>query len=282
MRGPVSQCPQGVPLLEMIEGSGEISMVDLVFLKTAVKKQQAKAKLPIAKAQAKAKLDAAKAQARLQQLKRRHPSPPKPPQFVHDDAVSRKLDKYCEDKAMCVTRERPRKTIEAIAVQLQADQNDVDKWRAKARIDAIARSCDGSLDSIKRGYRCFEACARQVLRKAGNFLPPSLDDLLTWSVCFRNATTFGNYLCYLRVRCLLVRDRVAVFSDPAIRRAKTGIAKRHGFVRRPPMFLQQDIARLLLAQSKANSLEVYGLLWLVSYVFLLRVPPHCMCRMGNP
>ena len=59
--------------------------------------------------------------------------------------------------------------------------------------------------------------------------PPSVDDLLAWSMLFRHPTTLSNYLDYLKLVCMLVRKSTSVFDDPAAKRAKRAIAKRVSF-----------------------------------------------------
>ena len=59
-------------------------------------------------------------------------------------------------------------------------------WAEKARIDAIMDGCKKSMPSVRSGVRCYIAFAKVLLRKRfGDIFPPSVDDLLVWSTCFR-------------------------------------------------------------------------------------------------
>ena len=53
------------------------------------------------------------------------------------------------------------------------------------------------------------------------YYPPKLEELLAWARLFRCARTYGNYLAYARVGCLLVKadDTVvlAVVQWPCVR-----------------------------------------------------------------
>jgi len=81
------------------------------------------------------------------------------------------------------------------------------------------------------------------------------------------------------------------FSDSALRRAKMAIQKRGGFEPREPMFLRLAVVRqLVVAAHESNDIADYvlSMLYLVSYIFLLRVPSEaipiahgCIGLLGN-
>ena len=55
----------------------------------------------------------------------------------------------------------------------------------QARLEAMRGSCKDSIKSVKSGIRCYLAFATHVLKKEGNKLPPTVNDLLRFSASFR-------------------------------------------------------------------------------------------------
>ena len=182
------------------------------------------------------------------------------------------LAKFRKHESDFVTRSGPRKTIDQLHVEL-ASQSARDEWLAGARTDAILGGCAGSIDSVKSGNRCFQAFALKVLGKTTGFLPPSLDELLAYSVTFRCDETFSNYLTHLKIGCMLESKPIEVFKEGALKRAKNAIRKRRGFRKRSKMFIQHDVVRKLMVQCDVDDVNLqWGMLFLITYVFLLRLP----------
>ena len=89
---------------------------------------------------------------------------------------------------------KPRTSIEHLSRQFE-EGFDRQDWIGRARIAALLGACPKSKASFKSGVRCYIAFAMQVLAKCREeVLPPSVDDLLAWSMVFRCADTFSNYL----------------------------------------------------------------------------------------
>ena len=117
-----------------------------------------------------------------------------------------------------------------------------------------------------------------MLHKSGLGLPPSIDDLLAFSGCFRSVGTFSNYLSYVKVGCLLIGAETSAFYDTALQRAKRSIAKRFGFKQRPKMFVQQNRIKDIMVMCDVEDVDLsWGMLFLVTYVFLLRLPSEAGC-----
>ena len=172
----------------------------------------------------------------------------------------------------------PRKAINSLSKSLTTDAARV-AWLERARVAALTDSCSASMPSVQSGLRCWEAFASKVLGKPRGSLPPSLNELMAWSVMFRCAQTFSNYLGYVRLGCLLENCCASVFSDPALARAKMSITKRNRFSSREKMFLQHDTVSRMLEYGyleDPGASEVIGMLFLVTYVFLLRLPSEAL------
>ena len=171
------------------------------------------------------------------------------------------------------TASGPQASIERLAGELRSEADSV-RWLEQARAEAIVGGCRGSLRSVQSGIRCYLNFAEHILKRPGAKLPPKVDDILSWSLMFRCSGTFSNYLGYLRVGCMLEGVPVDVFSDPAIKRAKHAVQKRRRFQPRPKMFIKLPvILRIMEACYLEDYIEeVFGMLFLVSYVFLLRLP----------
>ena len=115
--------------------------------------------------------------------------------------------------------------------------------------------------------------AVNVLKLTGNVLPPTLDGLLQWSRVFRHHKTFGNYCSYVKLACDLQGVPTEVFSRAALRRAKDAIKKRRLWLPRQPTWIKGDLVQMMLVQVLAKpELKDLVMLFLASYVFLLRLP----------
>ena len=186
-------------------------------------------------------------------------------------SIESKLDEFSQCKDAIRTKVGPRTTIAGIAEGFLTEEDRV-VWAAKARIHAIVGGCQASLPSVKSGLRCYSAFARRVLHKSGLGLPPTVDDLLAFSGCFRSAGTFSNYLSYVKVGCLMIGAETSAFHDTALKRAKRSIEKRFGFKQRPKMFVQQNRIKDIMVLCDVEDVDLsWGMLFLVTYVFLLRL-----------
>jgi hypothetical protein len=191
--------------------------------------------------------------------------------------VSKRICSFEYHKDSFVVGTGPRASIDVLSADLDTEAKRV-KWVANARVAAILGSCSLSLPSVRSGCRCYIVFAKKVLGKLpAKALPPSVDDLLAWSCTFRCAETFSNYLSYVKVGTLLLGANADVFQDHTLARAKTAIRKRGGFKRRERMFIQLDIVRQLLFVCGGHAIDLnWGMLYLLAYVFMLRVPSEAL------
>ena len=156
-------------------------------------------------------------------------------------------------------------------------ENDRRVWEFEARVRAIVGSCPRSLESAHSGMRCWLAYYRKGLKKCGEAFPPALDDLLSFSCLFRHPGTFCNYLGYIRLACELLGVATEVFNHPSVKRAKTAIAKRRLFIPREPMFIMQArVQQLVQMGAGSDGRRVWSYLYLLAYVFLLRLPSEAL------
>ena len=178
----------------------------------------------------------------------------------------------------------PMQSINRVHLSLESESDRL-RWLADARMEAILGSCSGSLNSVKSGIRCYLAFAEKFLLKVGKKLPPTVDELLAYSTHFRCRGTFSNYIGYLRVGCMADGVSTAAFDDPAIARAKKAVGKRGNFVARDKMFVRLDDVQLIMescygAQHAIDVVEEFderfGMLFLLTYVFLLRLPSEAL------
>ena len=121
--------------------------------------------------------------------------------------------------------------------------------------------------------------------------PPRLEDVLIWSNTFRCVGTFCNYLGHLRGACYALSIEAPPVGHPALRRAMASIAKRQlyterrvgfqvsvvmlvlGCCPRPRLFIQRCMLRnMMAAKQSEDGGAAHAALWLIAYLFLLRVP----------
>ena len=168
----------------------------------------------------------------------------------------------------------PRSAIKRIRDELEIGEEKRLKWFEKARCEAILGGAHGSLPSLASGVRCYLNFAEAVLKKKGPKLSPSVDELLAYSHMFRCSGTFSNYLGYLRKGCLLDGVSVEVFEHPAVRAAKKSVKKRGSFQPRAKLFVKWQIVDKILDRciTDLDFDPKYGMLFAITYCFLLRLP----------
>ena len=170
----------------------------------------------------------------------------------------------------------PNAALKILAVRLQ-DGTNKRKWNAEARVAAVLGSCPHTLRSLKSGLNNYLNYCEVALgsREAG--LPPTVDTLLGWSHTHRCAGTFSNYVGHVASACLAVGIECPPTSHPAVCRAKQAITKRLLFVSAEQRCIQHGMLRCMIrATEKGLETEAFGMLCLLSYLFLLRVPSEAL------
>ena len=72
---------------------------------------------------------------------------------------------------------------------------------------------------------------------------------------------------------MLESKAIEVFKEGAVKRAKNAIRKRRGFQKRSKMFIQHNMVRKLMVLCDVDGIDLHwGMLFLITYVFLLRLP----------
>ena len=156
-----------------------------------------------------------------------------------------------------------------------AEKNE---WVEKSRVGALLGSCPKSHDSLNSGTKAWIGFARHVLNLEGREFPPPIEGLLAWSALFKHHKTFSNYLGYVRLGCHMLNVSDEVFNSPMLRRAKAAVKKRRAYAQRPRMWIRQDMIRriLCLVDRRSESEWALAMLFLVAYVFLLRLPSEAL------
>lgn len=126
--------------------------------------------------------------------------------------------------------------------------------------------------------------------------PPQLRDVLAWSNTFQCLGTFGNYLSHLRGACHAIGCEAPPTGHPALRRAMIAITKRELFTAREKLFIDRFqflglcaravchrtkfgrtiVCNLVASAQKKGEGMFYAALWLITYLFLLRLPSEVM------
>ena len=185
-------------------------------------------------------------------------------------------------------------------------------WRENARIDAILGSCRLSMPSVRSGIRSWITFigATPLMWAVGElhsmflpdslhqgrvrYFPPACEDILAWSTLFRSSGTWCNYLNYLRTACMLVKASTEVskccchvaladilcpqvFAEPAVRRTTVSVQKAGNFVSRERMWIRMKTIEQLMALAEQRAqLASVASLFLITYIFLLRLPSEAL------
>ena len=183
---------------------------------------------------------------------------------------------FCPAALATVTTTTPKAALQRLEQQMQA-YGGRERWAEFTRIQALVGSCPRSIPSVLAGVRCWFGFAQKALGRHGRELPPTADELLSWSSLFRHEGTFSNYLGHVKLACQIAKAPTGAFSDSALRRAKAAISKRSGFKKRPKMFLRQEVLRRIMLLAVAEpAMRHIAMLFACAYIFLLRVPSEAL------
>ena len=170
----------------------------------------------------------------------------------------------------------PRGAAKRLKVTL-TNQDEKREWIEKARLSALLGSSVKTHNSFLSGVRCYMNFADSILGLRDRELPPSVEGLLAWSTLFRCAATFSNYLGHVRLACEVLQVSTVALDNPSVKRAKRSIDKRGQFVPRKRMFIRVNVVReLVLNVLSYPAWKDAVMLFLTSYVFLLRVPSEAL------
>ena len=125
---------------------------------------------------------------------------------------------------------------------------------------------------------CYIAFIRAIKGTNARLFPPEIDWLLAWASMFRCSGTFSNYLGYVKVGCLIERADVLVFNHPAVKRARGSIVKAGRFEAREKCWIRRKRIEAMLrwASSQRREDKHCAILFLMCYVFLLRMPSEAL------
>ena len=201
---------------------------------------------------------------------------------VAGDLVDGALERFGAARAGASTG--PRAAISDLQAALRSER-ERQEWVDSAWNAAVLGNNLSTRASIKAGLRCWFAFSCTVLRvPADRALPPSVRGLVSWSLAFKCAGTFANYVSHVKVGCLLANVPIGVFDHPVVKRAKTAVASRGLHVSRPRHFVRHALLENLVRASSSDEAAVqWRYLWVVAYAFLLRVPSEAIpLRAGDP
>ena len=191
-----------------------------------------------------------------------------------------KIECLLQDRAVLTEAEGlgPRGALKRVMATVKSEE-EKSAFVQRARLDAILGSCLASMPSVRSGVRCYLAFADALGHKEGMYMPPHLDMLLTWSTLFRSVGTFSNYLGHVKTACLLIGVSTGVFEGTAIRRSKEAVRKRCIAGQRPKKWIQLTLLEKVVGwceRQDTNLAKTLALLFVIAYVFLLRLPSEAL------
>ena len=108
--------------------------------------------------------------------------------------------------------------------------------------------------------------------------------MLAWSNTFQRLSTFCNYLHYIGVASQAIDCEAPPVGNIAIKSAMIAIKKRELHQPRPKLFIDRHMLCSMVLAVERNWEDMSGAaLWMMSYIFLLRLPSAALpaCR-GSP
>ena len=172
----------------------------------------------------------------------------------------------------------PARAARALGVSFVSARDKWD-WLLRARSNALLGRCPRTMPGIKSGIRACHAFCAGALQLEGEWLPPESVTLVAWSELFRCCDTYRNYLGYVRFACActMLELPMEAFDSRDIQQALSSIKKRHDFVPRRKLFIQRDlVGKLMTMPAKGQLPQCYAMLYLLTYVFLLRLPSEAL------
>jgi hypothetical protein len=149
-----------------------------------------------------------------------------------------------------------------------------DKWVEQARNEAVILSAPASLQSCRSALKAWAAFADLMLAAKGKHFPPSEQGLIAWSRLFRNAKTYANYVSHVALGCDILGVTSEATRSNGVRRAKAALRNSQA----PPrekLFIQRETVAGLVKHLQ-ESCPSAAMLFLASYIFLLRVPSEAI------
>ena len=145
----------------------------------------------------------------------------------------------------------------------------------QAKILTVLESGKKSLPSRMSGVKCWRLFAAEWLGiPEDRSLPPKIDGLLLWSRFFKCPGTFANYCGYLQWGCDLEGIDAPDLKSSLLRRAKQAVKSR--WIPKPKTWVTMSIIEELMMDARGKEDEMWLMLFLVSYIFLLRVPSEAL------
>ena len=146
-------------------------------------------------------------------------------------------------------------------------------WAKRARTTAILGNCPKTVACMRSGVTHW--CSYLEITKGSEAEPFPVDmhDILGWSLAFRCIGTFSNYLGHVRSTSCALGHEPPPIGHPSVRRAMGAIAKRMWHSPRPKYGIQRTLLRNMMDRA---SCPAHWALWLVSYLWLLRVPSEAL------
>ena len=186
-------------------------------------------------------------------------------------------------KAMKV--QRPDRGPRAMCKLLQDKEQGYDRKQFYLEIARLEAIC-GNMVSIGETKSALNSWCNFAITmgiaKPGSELPPTPDGLLAWSRIFAVKGTFQNYKGKLCLACQIAGESQEAFAHPALKRAKQTIGSLEG-APRPKRCVSLEVLEQLISLCALDGDVLSQVLYLASYIFLLRVPSEGLpLTVGDP
>ena len=146
-------------------------------------------------------------------------------------------------------------------------------WAKRARTTAVLGNCPKTLACMRSGVSHWCSYISITRGSEAEPFPVDMHDILGWSLAFRCIGTFSNYLGHVRSTSCALGHEPPPVGHPSVRRAMGAIAKRMWHSPRPKLAIQRTLLRNMMDRDND---QAHWALWLVSYLWLLRVPSEAL------
>ena len=95
-----------------------------------------------------------------------------------------------------------------------------EEWVQNAVRNVVVNSAPASIRSARSALRWYARFADEALGANGTHFPPSPEGLAAWSLLFKRADTYSNYIGYLRLGCDIMGLNTSPLNHMLVKRAK--------------------------------------------------------------
>ena len=155
---------------------------------------------------------------------------------------------------------RPREAVATVAETAKAYESGLAR---RINVETLLGDKKSKLNTMAPALKCWAAFCKRFLRIRDEYLPPSKEHLVTFSILFRCADTYANHVSAIRLACQVAGLHTTHTYGNDVRRATAEIMKRAPVKPANHFLLCQAVSKLTKA-AIANDTLLEAMLYLLA------------------